>query len=746
MKATIFLIASLSSLAVSQRINAETKQRICRGFENDEKCRVAYRACVESLSTKKQSTGVENVIKCLDGRRPKPNTPETAPTKPKEPAAPAKPEQAQKESPPPSKPAQGAAEPNKPKAAIKADIRVDTNRDGVVDLEGSSDVAGKNQWTETSGAIFLANIGDSKGRCKDTPAFKNRATPLEELAKCHDAEDDEQRADKYLAPMRTVPITGLSKSAKGRVTVPDAKVEGLVRIFHSNDDGKSWKIVKKDTVFSAQDLEKGLRLGVDARDVRRPNVWDGKAVVEFYVEDGETKSKDTVMLRVAPVLLHHHRQAVEKVFADRYPDVDKKKPVRDYLDRLHRDVSAAMKSANIREPLKLFAESDFWVQDWFEPAYTSMPGPKNTTVSLRINIAGRRADKKESSRLLYTELRGDGVGGIEASAWSKSFSKIQQTLQAGGNIETIPPHEHNGKKYPTGRVVYGGNDQAFLNARDFFKAQGMQEPLMLDSTWLSVKHLDEMIQFVPAKSERGWAVLAVDPDRGIDLLTQLKNAGKGDQRLVNRGNRDVGPTVKSFLADERNSNATKLASQRMKANLQLLMKETGIKDEEIYRLPFLVGPEAWVSEQLLRVPYQRRSSAISRRVDAPPSTAAEIEAEEKNPALDVAFRNAIERVVPLEKEPTSAKMRRQASSGGPLDSYLPNPVNGVPLSDTHYMAPKPHGPGLGDLDIFQDWTERKLKEVGFTNVIFVDEWLVHANGGELHCMTNTYRDVSQRWW
>ncbi|KAJ4160073.1 uncharacterized protein LMH87_008003 [Akanthomyces muscarius] len=43
---------------------------------------------------------------------------------------------------------------------FNADLRVDTNSDGVVDIEGEPDVEGKANWTDTSGAIFLANIGD----------------------------------------------------------------------------------------------------------------------------------------------------------------------------------------------------------------------------------------------------------------------------------------------------------------------------------------------------------------------------------------------------------------------------------------------------------------------------------------------------------------------------------------------------------------------------------------------------------
>lgn len=50
-------------------------------------------------------------------------------------------------------------------SASSPDIRADTNRDGNAELAGDTDVAGKGFWSNTRGAIFLPNIGDSQRRC-----------------------------------------------------------------------------------------------------------------------------------------------------------------------------------------------------------------------------------------------------------------------------------------------------------------------------------------------------------------------------------------------------------------------------------------------------------------------------------------------------------------------------------------------------------------------------------------------------
>ncbi|KAK2593834.1 hypothetical protein QQS21_008449 [Conoideocrella luteorostrata] len=75
---------------------------------------------------------------------------------------------------------------------LKADIRADTNRDGRVDVTGSTDVQGKQTWTEKRGAIFLANIGDTDGRC----AKKIKPYSGKDYTRCHNADDDIQRAEE----------------------------------------------------------------------------------------------------------------------------------------------------------------------------------------------------------------------------------------------------------------------------------------------------------------------------------------------------------------------------------------------------------------------------------------------------------------------------------------------------------------------------------------------------------------------
>lgn len=191
---------------------------------------------------------------------------------------------------------------------VDANIRADSNRDGKVDIRGGTDIPDKWKSTTTAGALFLANIGDTDGRCAKLHQ------DVGQLVTCHDADDDIQRAPQYMANIRTVPIANIGASASGTISVSDKTARSLVRIFRPQANG-SWQIVKPDTTFSSQELKQGLNLGIDAREVRTPGRWDGRATVSFTVKDAEKTSTDSVVMRVAPLITHHHKQLLERVVA-----------------------------------------------------------------------------------------------------------------------------------------------------------------------------------------------------------------------------------------------------------------------------------------------------------------------------------------------------------------------------------------------------------------------------------------------
>lgn len=370
---------------------------------------------------------------------------------------------------------------------FKADIRADTNRDGVVDVTSDTDVSGKDAWTDSSGAIFLANIGDTDRRCS-IQALQGPTPSNEALAACNDASDDILRQAKYLAPIQTLPMPDLGDAAVGTISV-DPSSRKYVRIFR-RDEADRWTFIRANNTFTPAQLKAGLKLGIDARDMRRPGGWDGRTTVTFSVTDGTANSTDRVMLRVAPVLSHNHLQRVDQVLTTSgnvsVPDLQQK-----FVAELSRVVAAE----GIAKPVFAFNDSsDIWAQDFVEPGYTSMPGP-NGTISMRVMIRSGQ-DDRDAGRQVFQYLRAAGVGAVHQPGG------LFDGISSMGNFETIPPYEHNGTKYPAGRIIMGSHGTNNHHNLEYMGAQEVQSPLILDADWLAVGHVDEFVQFVPANTTR----------------------------------------------------------------------------------------------------------------------------------------------------------------------------------------------------------------------------------------------------
>jgi hypothetical protein len=61
-------------------------------------------------------------------------------------------------------------------------------------------------------------------------------------------------------------------------------------------------------------------------------------------------------------------------------------------------------------------------------------------------------------------------------------------------------------------------------------SQGVQDPLKLDTSWLTIAHVDEFVQFLPADNARGWTIAVADPRAGVEVLRTTQAAGHGTAR------------------------------------------------------------------------------------------------------------------------------------------------------------------------------------------------------------------------
>lgn len=271
------------------------------------------------------------------------------------------------------------------------------------------------------------------------------------------------------------------------------------------------------------------------------------------------------------------------------------------------------------------------------------------------------------------------------------------TLSSMGNLEKIPPYKLGAKSYPNGRVIMGqradtGSKPAASLLR-LLTAQEGQAPLLLDTSFLRIAHVDEFVHFVPAATPRGWRIAVADPDAAMSLLRAVNRAGAGKQRLTSKpadtSNEPPPVTVAQALADPAFVAGNKLAARKIKANLALLQRETGVTADEVVRVPTLF-----------------RAYGVC-----------EIECDHGAPG----GRTEPDKPV------------------GNLSAFLPSAVNGVQLAADRYVAPKQFGPLLNGKDVFATAVTAAYRAAGIT-VAYVDDWNVyHVGAGNIHCGTNVLR-------
>ncbi|WP_257463373.1 protein-arginine deiminase domain-containing protein [Archangium lipolyticum] len=578
------------------------------------------------------------------------------------------------------------------------------NRNGSVDLSDPTEDEGEDTWSAERGAIFLANIDDDLGAC----AFSYDAEVVSDiaLAQCHDAADDRvngQEDLEDLARLLTVPWPDAPEEAEGRLTVSETAAS-KVRLFRKTEHG--FELFDPSTArLEAQELRRGAELAIEARDIVRDlDIWDGYVDVVLSVSwKGGTDAlyRDTVRLRVSPVMTFHHLNAVKTLYTA-HLSIGTREDLVDF-PRFQAELDRARAGVGVTEPLYLYdtGKTDRWVQDLFESGFMSMPAPGGQQHVIRVNyrspFLARKVPTTEDpppstdsplrpgSRLAF-QLRGRDsavVQQYDPNALTDAFTK--QTLNALGNLETIPPYEKGGVHYPFGRLLMGSIASARVDPTftRMLEAQRMQPPVYLDTSWLFVGHVDEILSFLPVDSPRGWVALVAAPELARTMLEDARAQGHGDAKLftgkvwgISRGRASAEVSISQVLADVDVMNESAAAAVHVDAQLAILQEETGLTDAEIIRVPFL---------------FQRVSAKAA--------------------------------------------------------AYQPGTVNLLSLSRNTVVAPDPHGPVVNGKDIFKAHLEAALEPYGIT-VFWLDDWLLyHRGNGNVHCATNATRQIPEvKWW
>lgn len=165
------------------------------------------------------------------------------------------------------------------------------------------------------------------------------------------------------------------------------------------------------------------------------------------------------------------------------------------------------KEINLHKPFVSYNWQDMWMQDTMEVGYTQLPGKD----PMYIVLNGIRGYDDFGPTLL-----GPGMGLVQIGE-NRKLSGGDDWADWFGNLEVTAPTD----KYPLGRVYYGLNSKTNIGLHpdvvSFFEAQGAQKPFSIETSYLTIKHVDEILNFVKDKSGRdhmiiGSTSLALDMD------------------------------------------------------------------------------------------------------------------------------------------------------------------------------------------------------------------------------------------
>jgi protein-arginine deiminase len=466
----------------------------------------------------------------------------------------------------------------------------DANRDGKVDPSDPGDTEDKVGWSATHGASFLANLDDDDGD------------------KIPDCDDDKINGDADLADLARLVIVaapGAPDGAAGKLTVDDASLEA-VRVWKKGLDG-TWAMLAGsvgactgtaacdkvgEATLSVDEVRAGLELGIEGRRLRMSNddAWSGEVTLTYRVldkvggkplpTDDHADGVDTVKMRVAPWVLFGNLSPFDRVHAW------KGSP------QFYADLGTATTKGNVQ--LEGYSNwDDQWTQDFFQTAWTAIPGPDGVH-GMRIANARPWGRGDGAASLPIAWLKKNYLGPDRGTLVIYKKADSGSTYDSHGNHDLLPPYEGNGKKWPLGRIVTGSG--VLPETLAFYDAQPQGPHFQLVSNWLYVGHIDEFLSYVPAKTARGWKLLVASPRLARQMLLDAQKAGNGAVHMFVGKQKYVGESdnmasaevsIDDALADADLMQWAQDAQAHIDENVAKLKAEIGLADADIIEIPTL---------------------------------------------------------------------------------------------------------------------------------------------------------------
>lgn len=306
-----------------------------------------------------------------------------------------------------------------------------------------------------------------------------------------------------------------------------------------------------------------------------PDGSDVELLVEFgeylataHLELAGGGQATSVKLQAAPLIMNHHLQPAEHVWAVRVNG--NASFINSYEAALGNKFTAVSGSQ---------VGGDVWIQDEFEFATTT-------------GLGGQRLD------VVIDSIRDRGLDSYAEAAWvapdtiAQTWGVPQQrtSYDSFGNLEASPPVTVGGVTYPFGKIYYGrvgtsssGGLSNQLAA--FLASQKIQKPFELPTNWLCVGHVDEFSSFLPdPSSPKGFKLVIADVPAAWALLQGLASTSQLPVYSQDHGY----PTVGSILQDtDLVALNDALQTDYLDPIVAKFKAELGLTDADIMKVPSL---------------------------------------------------------------------------------------------------------------------------------------------------------------
>ena len=359
-------------------------------------------------------------------------------------------------------------------------IRTDADRNGTLDSRDDAlqrNLNGTFDW-KRGGAFLMANLDDDD----------QDGTP--------DASDDVVNGNEDFWDLAEIEIAlprGTSQALPITLTINSGSDEleaaQLIRLFQCSGASCESLDLPASVVIGPNTP---TRFAMEAKRFAGPD-WDGLITIQAEAQDrslGIISAQS--QMRVSPWLAISDAAPIKRLYAA--TGAYRNQP---FLGGLGAVAKAAGFGLVTRRSPKW---QDMWVQDTFEMGHTVLPG-------------------RSSMHVVLNGVRGEGLDDYGRGLLAPQVGFVQIGLPRGltggdtwadwmGNLSVSPATA----QHPHGRIYYGENPRTGIAMHPdilaFLRAQELQKPFALDTSFLVIKHVDEIASFITGPQGQSYLVVA----------------------------------------------------------------------------------------------------------------------------------------------------------------------------------------------------------------------------------------------